>query len=96
MNKKNNTKTKHIPLRSCVICRVKLPKKELIRIVRTPAMEVVLDNGNDTNGRGAYLCQSRQCWDKSLVKNNIGHALKIAVSMEDKQTFQVSADARIN
>ncbi len=46
---------KKIPMRSCVLTREQLPKQELIRIVRTPEKEVVVDLKGKTNGRGAYL-----------------------------------------
>ena len=46
---------KKIPMRSCVITKEKLPKKELIRVVRTPDGEVIIDTVGKANGRGAYL-----------------------------------------
>lgn len=46
---------KKIPMRSCVITKEKLPKKELIRIVRTPEGNVIVDESGKANGRGAYL-----------------------------------------
>ncbi len=48
-------KTKKIPMRTCVITKEKLEKKDLIRIVRTPSGEVVIDESGKQNGRGAYL-----------------------------------------
>ena len=47
---------KKIPMRMCVACREMKPKKELIRVVRTPEGEVLLDPTGRRNGRGAYLC----------------------------------------
>ena len=46
---------KKIPMRSCVITKEKLPKKDLIRVVRTPDGEVIIDTVGKANGRGAYL-----------------------------------------
>ena len=46
---------KKIPMRSCIITKEKLPKKELIRVVRTPEGEIVIDEIGKANGRGAYL-----------------------------------------
>ena len=46
---------KKIPMRSCVITKEKLPKKELIRVVRTPDGEVIIDVSGKAYGRGAYL-----------------------------------------
>ena len=48
-------KSKKIPMRSCVITHEKLPKKELIRVVRTPEGNVIVDTTSKANGRGAYL-----------------------------------------
>ena len=46
---------KKIPMRSCVVTKEKLPKKELIRVVRTPDGSVIVDETGKANGRGAYL-----------------------------------------
>ena len=46
---------KNIPLRKCVVSSEKLPKKELVRVVRTPEGEVIVDLTGKANGRGAYL-----------------------------------------
>lgn len=46
---------KKIPMRKCVVTQEQLPKKELIRVVRTPEQQVVIDSTGRTNGRGAYL-----------------------------------------
>ena len=48
-------KQKKIPLRTCVITNEKLPKKELLRIVRTPEGKVIIDLSGKANGRGAYV-----------------------------------------
>ena len=48
-------KTRKIPLRTCVITKEQLPKKELLRIVRTPEHDIVIDENGKVNGRGAYI-----------------------------------------
>ena len=48
-------KMKKIPMRTCLVTREKLPKQELIRVVRTPEGSVVIDETGKANGRGAYL-----------------------------------------
>lgn len=48
-------KVKKIPLRTCVVTREKLPKKELLRIVRTPEGKVIVDESGKMHGRGAYI-----------------------------------------
>ena len=48
-------KPKKIPLRTCIVTKEKLPKRELIRIVRTPEGQVIIDLIGKSNGRGAYI-----------------------------------------
>ena len=48
-------KTRKIPLRTCIVTKEKLPKQELIRVVRTPEKEIIIDETLRANGRGAYL-----------------------------------------
>ena len=48
-------KQKKIPLRSCVVTRERLPKQELLRVVRTKEGEVKIDDSGKMNGRGAYI-----------------------------------------
>ena len=52
---------KKIPLRQCVVCREMKPKKELIRVVKSPEGEVSLDFKGKKPGRGAYVCPDPQC-----------------------------------
>lgn len=59
---------KKIPMRTCIITKEKLPKKELIRVVRTPEGEIVIDEIGKANGRGAYLKKNIEVIKKA--KNN--------------------------
>ena len=52
---------KKIPIRKCIGCAVGKPKRELVRIVRTPEGEIRLDATGKMNGRGAYICRSAAC-----------------------------------
>ena len=54
-------KVKKVPIRTCVGCRTARPKKELIRIVRTPEGDVLVDATGKRSGRGAYLCPNGEC-----------------------------------
>ena len=67
---------KHVPLRSCIACRAKLPKRELIRVVRTPEGTLEMDPKGKRAGRGAYLCRQRQCCEKALQPGRLSQALK--------------------
>lgn len=69
-------KTKKIPLRMCVGCQEMKSKKELLRVVRTPEEEIVLDPTGKKAGRGAYMCQSEQCLTKAFKEKRLEKALK--------------------
>ena len=63
-----NTKVKKIPLRKCLGCMESFPKKELVRVVRTPEGDVCIDLTGKKSGRGAYICKNPACL-KKLRKN---------------------------
>lgn len=73
---------KHKPHRTCIACRETKGKRELIRVVRTPEGNVIIDPTGKANGRGAYLCRHIECWDKGLQKGRIARALKVNLSTE--------------
>jgi len=74
---------KHIPRRTCVGCREVQSKRELVRVVRTPAQHVQVDPTGKQNGRGAYLHNQRLCWEKAL-NGRLSRALKVdAIGDED-------------
>ena len=68
---------KKIPMRMCVACREMKPKKELIRIVRTPEGPVEADLTGTKNGRGAYLCRSEECLEKAIKIHALDRALDV-------------------
>jgi len=71
-------KVKKIPQRQCVGCRTMKDKKDLIRVVRTPEGEIVLDSTGKKSGRGAYVCPDPAC----LKKARKSRALERAFSLE--------------
>lgn len=73
---------KKVPQRQCVGCREMKPKKELLRVIRTPEEEVVLDSTGKKNGRGAYLCFSLECLKKSRKSKGLERSLKVAIPDE--------------
>ncbi len=79
---------KHVPQRTCIGCRQPRAKRELIRLVRTPEGQLVVDETGKQNGRGAYLCRQRSCWESALKGNQIRRALKIDVGDSEKQMLQ--------
>lgn len=78
---------KHIPERTCVGTGAKLPKRELIRIVRTPEGELLVDDSKGrTNGRGCYVAPSVEAFEAALKKNAFQRAFKQQI-----QTDQLNA-----
>jgi len=80
--------SKHVPQRTCVGCREIRPKREMVRIVRTPDSGVEIDETGKMSGRGAYLCRRQECWDMALKKNRLQHALKTSLTDEERATFE--------
>ena len=66
---------KKVPLRKCTGCGEMKPKKELVRVVKTPEGEISLDPTGKMNGRGAYLCKDPQCLRKAQKSKRIEKAL---------------------
>jgi predicted RNA-binding protein YlxR (DUF448 family) len=62
-------------MRQCLGCREHKPKKELIRVVRSPEGEIGLDFKGKANGRGAYLCQDAACLKKAVKAKALSRAL---------------------
>lgn len=75
---------KHVPKRTCVACRTVRGKRELVRIVRTPAGTVAVDETGKRSGRGAYLCYQRSCWENALAHRQLEHALKVTLTAENE------------
>ena len=70
---------KKIPMRSCVVTGEKLPKKELIRVVRTPEGNVIVDKSGKANGRGAYLKKSIETFEKASKSKILNRKLEVEV-----------------
>lgn len=75
-------KIKKIPMRTCVITREKLPKQELIRIVRTPEREIIIDETGKANGRGAYLKKDLEVFNKAQKSKILNKQLEIEIPDE--------------
>ncbi|MBR5223731.1 MAG: YlxR family protein [Clostridia bacterium] len=73
---------KKIPMRMCTGCHEMKPKKELIRVVKTPEGEIKLDFTGKLNGRGAYICNCAECLKKAKKQNSLSRAFSMAVSAE--------------
>ena len=73
-------KNRKIPMRSCVVTREKLPKSELLRIVRTTDSEVVADISGKVNGRGAYIKKDIEVLEKAKKSKILEKQLETTIS----------------
>lgn len=77
---------KHIPQRTCVGCHTVMPKRQMVRIVRT-AEGVQVDPTGKKSGRGAYLHDRRTCWERGL-SGALAHALKAELQAQDRTRLE--------
>ena len=78
----NGQKVRKIPMRQCLGCNEHKPKKELIRVVRTPDGETVIDLVGKKSGRGAYICPKKTCFAKARKSKRIENILECKISEE--------------
>ncbi len=75
-------KPRKVPLRSCVGCFAQRPKKELLRIVRSPEGEISVDVGGKKSGRGAYICPDPECLKKAIKARRLEKSLECGIDPE--------------
>lgn len=80
----NGKRPKHIPVRTCVVCQEKADKRALIRVVRTEN-GLQVDPGGKLDGRGAYLCEQKSCWERAMSGDVLNHALRMTLTDEDRK-----------
>lgn len=73
---------KKIPMRQCTGCREMKPKRELIRVVRSPQSEISLDFKGKAGGRGAYLCHDPLCLKKAIKSRALERSLEVSIPDE--------------
>jgi len=79
---------KHVPLRMCVVCGQKRPKRELIRIVRMPDGSITIDPKGKQPGRGAYVCRQEECWQERLDTRALARGFKARVVADEVSALQ--------
>lgn len=75
-------KPRKIPMRMCVGCREMKEKRELIRIVRTPEGETLIDPTGKKSGRGAYVCRSPECLKRAIKQKQLERQLQASLTDE--------------
>ena len=73
---------KKVPLRKCLGCMSSFPKKELVRVLKTPEGEVIVDLTGKKSGRGAYICKDTTCLKKAIKSKRIQSNLEIEIPEE--------------
>jgi uncharacterized protein len=82
---------RHVPARTCVGCREEQPKRQLVRIVRSPAGSVAVDLTGKAPGRGAYLCRRPACWAAALRRDQLAGALRASLAPADRAALEAFA-----
>lgn len=73
---------KKIPMRQCTGCREMLPKRDMIRVVKSPENEITLDFKGKAQGRGAYVCKNPECLKKAIKSKALERSLEISIPEE--------------
>lgn len=81
-------KKRQIPQRMCIGCRGKMDKKNLIRVVRTPEEEIVIDPTGKRPGRGAYLCGKIECLEKAIKTKGLERALNCLITSDVTESLR--------
>ena len=84
---------KKIPMRQCVGCREMKPKKELVRVVKSPEGEISMDLKGKAPGRGAYVCRSAECLKRAVKTRALERGFETAIPQEVYDRLQAELEA---
>lgn len=84
---------KKAPMRKCIGCQEMKNKKEMMRILRTTEDQVVLDTTGKKNGRGAYICFSKECFARAAKSKALERSLKMSIPQEIYDSLKKEIDA---
>lgn len=79
---------KKIPLRQCVGCGEMKGKRDMMRVLKTAEDEICLDVTGKKNGRGAYVCKSRECLQKARKNKGLERSFKMSIPGEVYDTLE--------
>ena len=85
--------TKKIPMRKCVGCQEMKNKREMLRVLKTSENQFMLDATGKKNGRGAYLCFSKECFEKAVKCKGLERSFKMPVSGEVYENLRKELEA---
>ncbi|MGN0263270.1 MAG: RNase P modulator RnpM [Oliverpabstia sp.] len=83
---------KKVPLRKCIGCNEMKNKKEMIRVLKTTDDQIILDATGKKNGRGAYLCFSKECLQKAMKSKGLERSLKMPIPQEVYESLERKLD----
>ncbi len=81
-------RTRQAPQRRCIGCHTSTEKRGLVRIVRSAAGHIEIDQSGRLGGRGAYVCARTECWEAALQRGRVERALRTNLTQEDKERLQ--------
>lgn len=84
---------KKIPMRQCLGCREMKPKRDLVRVVRSPEGEISIDFKGKASGRGAYVCRSETCLKKIIKAKALERAFDLQIPEEVYRKLQEELEA---
>ena len=90
--RKRAPQPKRVPQRTCVGCNTVLPKRQLVRLVRTAEARVEIDPTGKAHGRGAYLHDRQNCWEQALAGGALDHALKVTLDEADRARLRAHSE----
>ena len=85
-----------IPQRQCLGCREMMPKRELLRVVRSPEGAVTLDSKGKAPGRGAYVCPKAECLKRAIKSKALSRALEAEIPQEIYDSLQQQLEVQAN
>ena len=92
MSNKCVVKERKLPERRCTGCGEHFPKNTLVRVLRTPEGEIVLDTTGKRSGRGAYICKRSECLKKARKSRRIEQSLESVISPEIYERMEEEID----
>ena len=88
-------KNKKIPMRQCVGCKEMKSKREMMRVLKTAEGPIVIDTTGRKNGRGAYLCMTKECLVKARKNKGLERSFKMSIPDEVYEELEKEFDADV-
>ncbi|MCM1253252.1 MAG: YlxR family protein [Clostridium sp.] len=88
-------KNKKIPMRQCVGCKEMKSKKEMMRVLKTGEGAIVIDTTGKKNGRGAYLCKTKECLVKARKNKGLERSFKVSIPDEVYDKLEKEFDGNV-